>query len=163
MLSIIDQYQRSPLAAFHDSFYREFPHPPEQWEATYDRTPLHQLPACVGWPLQQPNDRLLRPAVIQHITRALMAQGWRPRHIAGLIHSRYARDFGWGDRWYHYDAACRADFYVRIFAGSIVAGYDALIDFNCVSTREKHYCPLEHCHNNLQCWKEQLLARMHHE
>lgn len=155
-LQVIDCYKSSSLAEFHASFYREQHDDPEQWPDTYDKTPLDALPACVRQPLQQPNDWLLKPSVIQHVTRTLMSHNWSPRHIAGLIRSRYERDFGWGERWYRYDATSRADFYVRMFAGAIIAGYDNLIDFNCVSTQEKQFCPVEHCSNNLKELQDRL-------
>ena len=72
--------------------------------------------------------------------RCFLALGWHPRHIAGLIRSRYERDFGWAWRWYFYDATLRADFYTRIFSGLFMTGRDDLIDFNCVSMREKGVC-----------------------
>jgi hypothetical protein len=70
----------------------------------------------------------------------MLALGWHPRHIAGLIRSKYERDFGWGKYWYIYNAGCRADFYVRIFSGLFSTGRDDAVDFNCVSTREKGIC-----------------------
>jgi hypothetical protein len=47
----------------------------------------------------------------------LRRKGWHPRSIAGLIRSKFERDHGWGDYWYRYDAAARADFYVRVLGG----------------------------------------------
>jgi hypothetical protein len=44
--------------------------------------------------------------------------GWHPRHVAGLIRSKFERDYGWGDHWLDYSPAMRADFYVRIFAST---------------------------------------------
>ena len=148
-LEMIDEYARSKLARFHDSFYSEEHESPESWESTYDRTPLKALPDCIRQPLKHPNELLLKPAVIQNVTRAFMAKGWSPRHIAGLIRSKYERDCGWGDKWFRYDATSRADFYVRLFAGQIVTGTDRLTDFNCRSTQEKQYCSDPQCGKNL--------------
>jgi hypothetical protein len=112
--------------------------------------------------LEQPNELLLKPAGIQHIVRVLMAVGWHPRHIGGLIRSKYERNFGWGDYWFVYDAASRADFYVRLFAGQFAAGQDELIDFNCRSTQEKGYCPYSDCTQNLAVYRQKLLAERAH-
>ncbi len=65
---------------------------PDRWPQTYDRTPLDPLPPCARRILTQPNDALLKPAGIRHVVRSLLALGWHPRHIAGLIRSKYERD-----------------------------------------------------------------------
>jgi hypothetical protein len=156
---LLSDYENSRLAEFHQEFYCMEQYPPELWPETYDQIPLQQFPWCVRQPLAEPNDLLLKPVMIQHVVRALMANDWPPRQIAGLIRSRYERDFGWGERWQRYDAPSRADFYVRMFAGAIVSGHDPLIDFNCKSTQEKHYCPAEHCSANLVELRDQLENR----
>jgi hypothetical protein len=140
MNEVIASYLASPLARFHQWFYDQPPHPPEHWPETYDRMPLEYLPACTRQLLEQPNDLLLKPASLQHVTRVLLALGWHPRHIAGMIWSKYQQNEDWGQRWLIYDAANRADFYTRVFAGLIATGCDRLVDFNCVSHKEKGYC-----------------------
>jgi hypothetical protein len=91
--------------------------------------------------LEAPNDLLLKPAGIQLVTRLLLALGWHPRHIAGLIRSRFADPaHGWGVDWSEYEPGTRADFYTRLFAGLWKCGVDQLVDFNCVSTMEKGFC-----------------------
>lgn len=149
MQNLIATYLASPLARFHRKFYSAEHDPPEMWPSTYDRTPLDALTPCTRRLLKQPNEWLLKPGGIQHVVRSLMAVGWHPRHIAGLIRSKYERDFGWGYQWYLYDAASRADFYARLFSGLIAMGRDSLIDFNCRSTQEKGYCPGGECRENL--------------
>jgi len=153
-------YLRSPLAAFHHDFYATQPDPRAAWPTTYDRLDAGTLPNCVAPALQRPNDLLLQPAQLQHVTRALMARGWHPRHIAGLIHSRYAQDHGWGDRWKRFDAQTRAEFDVRVFAGMIATGLDQAVDFNCRSAQEKGLCPVSSCTFDLRCDRERLLARV---
>jgi hypothetical protein len=70
-----------------------------------------------------------------------MAEGWHPRHVAGLIRSKFENpEHGWGVNWGDYEAGTRADFYTRLFAGLWATGVDELVDFNCVSTREKGFC-----------------------
>ncbi|WP_164100829.1 hypothetical protein [Candidatus Laterigemmans baculatus] len=157
---LLERYQSSPLAAFHGRFYSQEQHPPERWPETYDRLDLHELPNCVRDILENPNDRLLKPAGIQLVVRVLMALGWHPRHVAGLIRSKYERDFHWGTRWLRYNAACRADAYTRLFAGQIATGADSLIDFNCVSNREKGYCGHHNCEHNLADYRDLLLSRI---
>jgi hypothetical protein len=50
------------------------------------------------------------------VVEALLDRGWHPRHIAGLIRSKFERDHGWGGQWREYSPAMRADFYARIFS-----------------------------------------------
>jgi hypothetical protein len=138
---LLTAYRGSSLADFHAWFYRTEPHPPAKWPATYDAIDLQALPACAAHLLTHPNDRLLRPVGIRHLTRVLMALNWHPRHIAGLVRSRYERDHGWGDLWFTYDATSRAEFYVRLFAGHIVVGADDLHDFTCKAVRRLGFCP----------------------
>jgi hypothetical protein len=138
---LLEQYLASRLRRFHEYFYAARHDPRERWPQTYDHTPLEALPNCVRNLLEWPNDRLLKPAGVQLVTRCLLAQGWHPRHIAGLIFSKFDNPaHGWGVRWGDYEAATRADFYTRLFAGQHLTGLDQLVDFNCTSTREKGFC-----------------------
>lgn len=151
-------YLPSRLAAFHRDYFAVTPHPPDAWPETYDRFDSKTVAPCVAWPLEQPNDLLLQPARLQNLTRGLMAEGWQPRHIAGLVHSRYARDYGWGVRWSRQDAKTRAEFDVRVFAGLVATGLDTAIDFNCVSAQEKGICPHDpNCHRDLRLERVKLL------
>ena len=160
MLGLIEAYSQSQLAQFHDSFYREQHDPPETWVNTYDQASVESLPRCIRDAIEFPNDLLLKPAAIQNVVRAFMSLGWSPRHIAGLIRSKYERDYDWGDKWYRYDATSRADFYVRLFAGQILTGVDILIDFNCQSNQEKQYCPDSQCSQNLVDLQSNLRQRV---
>lgn len=163
MEHLIERYSSSPLAKFHDWFYAQEHEPPHLWPQTYDRTPLEPLPPCVRHILLHPNDLLLQPAGIRQVVRAMLALGWHPRHIAGLIRSKYERDYGWGREWYHYDAATRADFYTRVFTGLVVTNRDELIDFNCLSTKEKKFCFHPDYWCNLEEFKKSLVERIDHE
>jgi hypothetical protein len=158
MARLIADYAISNIAEFHNFFYSQDQHEPEHWHETYDRLPLETLPACARMTLQQPNDLLLKPARIRQLTRIMLALGWHPRHIAGLIHSKYAQPFGW-TQFDGYDRATRADFYTRIFAGLFVTGRDDLVDFNCVSAQEQRVCPFSNCGFNLLDFKESALTR----
>src|SRR5262249_24773494 len=115
------------------------------------------LPECVKGPLLAPNDRLLQPTVIQHVTRVLMAEGISPHEIASLIQSRYAEDFGWDPRWVRLDAQTRAEFDVRAFAGLVLTGLDQGIDFNCRSAQEKGICPGHPCLLDLRANRQVLI------
>ena len=84
------------------------------------------------------------------MVRVLLAQGWHPRHIAGLIRSKYERPFGWLADFHFHDAAMRAEVYTRFFAGLIAVGNDQMVDFNCTSTQEKLLCPGTGCPWNLE-------------
>ncbi len=162
MAGLIADYADSKVAEFHEWFYAQEQHGPERWSETYDQFPLEVLPACVRMILEQPNDLLLRPARIRQLVRVMLALGWHPRHIAGLIHSKYARPFGW-TQFRGYDRATRADFYTRIFAGLFVTGRDDLVDFNCVSAQEQKICPFLNCGYNLVDFKQSALNRRAHD
>jgi len=138
---LLNDYLGSHLRRFHEFFYSTRHDPKERWAETYDRTPLGAAPSCVRHVLEYPNDLLLKPAGMQLVTRYLLSEGWHPRHIAGLIRSKFENpSFGWSIDWNDYEPSTRADFYTRIFAGLFFTGLDQLIDFNCTSTREKGFC-----------------------
>ena len=162
MAKLITAYEKSSVAEFHNWFYAQEQHEPKRWKETYDLFPMDILPACVRVALEQPNDMLLRPAYIRRLVRAMLALGWHPRHIAGLIHSKYARPFGW-TQFKGYDRATRADFYTRIFAGSFVTGVDDLVDLNCVSAREQKICSFTDCGFNLIDFRQSALNRRAHD
>ena len=162
MQKLIDDYEKSSVAKFHAWFYSQEPHPPDQWPETYDQLPLEILPECVRGILEQPNDALLRPASIRRLARVMLALGWHPRHIAGLITSKYAQPFGW-TQFEGCDPATRADFYTRVFAGLFTTGRDDLVDFNCVSAQEQKTCPFSNCGFNLLNFRESALNRRAHD
>jgi hypothetical protein len=159
---LLSEYQKSKLAKFHALFYSQEQHPAERWPETYDQTPLKMLPACARVALEQPNDLLLRPAFIRRLVRVMLALGWHPRHIAGLICSKYQRDFDW-TQFVDVDPAARADFYTRIFSGLFAAGTDDLVDFNCASAQEQGTCTFSNCGYNLLNFKESALERRAHD
>jgi hypothetical protein len=159
---LLADYERSKLAKFHRAFYSQEQHPAERWPETYDRLPLEILPTCARTALEQPNDLLLRPAFIRRVIRVLLALGWHPRHIAGLIYSKYQRDFGW-TQFVDVDPVMRADFYVRVFSGLFATGDDDLMDFNCVSAQEQQTCTSAHCGFNLADFRESALTRRAHD
>jgi hypothetical protein len=157
--NLLNAYLSSELAQFHSDFYAEEPYPPQKWAETYDRIDMNQLPACVQFLLQNPNDLLLRPSGIRRAVITLLSLGWHPRHIAGLIQSRFEHDFGWKNYWKSYDPATRAEFFTRVFAGLILAGYDDLVDFNCCSTKEQKICFQPKCQDSLERFRMSLLNR----
>lgn len=114
---LLHHYLGSELKAFHDFFHSARHDDPRRWPETYDHTPLDALPAGAREALRHPNDLLLRPVGMKRVTEALLDRGWHPRHIAGLIRSKFDRDYGWGAEWKDYSPALRADYYTRIFAG----------------------------------------------
>jgi len=155
---LLADYEKSQLARFHRLFYSQEQHPAELWPQTYDRLPLEILPACARTALEQPNDLLLRPAFIRRLVLVLLALGWHPRHIAGLIYSKYQHDFGW-TQFIDVDPATRADFYSRVFSGLFATGTDNLEDFNCVSAQEQMTCTDPRCGFNLADFRESALKR----
>jgi hypothetical protein len=161
MERLLDEYLRSPLSEIHADFYSVAPLAPDARPDIYDTIDVRALPACVAWPLVNPNDALLKPTIVQHLTRALLSRGWHPRHIAGLVASKFARErYGWGDRWTRMDPARRADYDVRVFFTLLAAGVDEAIDFNCVSAQEKRLCPRGICGHDLRDDRTWLLQRI---
>ena len=159
---LLRDYQQSELARFHAFFYEQEQHPPDIWPITYDNFSLDLLPACARVALEQPNDLLLRPAFIRRVVRVLLAMGWHPRHIAGLICSKFRRDFGW-TQFTDVDPATRADFYTRVFSGLFMARTDDLVDFNCVSAQEQGTCTFSNCGFNLAQFRHSALERRAHD
>lgn len=159
---LIDRYEASELSAFHHLFYEQEHHPPEDWPSTYDAFDSSVLPPCARRILAEPNDLLMKPAAIELIVRCMLSLGWHPRHIAGLIRSRYERDYGWGDHWMVHDAAARADFYTRVFAGLFWTGRDDLVDFNARSIREKKLGLDPADPGRIDALRRSLLERRHH-
>jgi hypothetical protein len=157
--NLLNSYLASELAQFHCDFYAEEPDPPERWPETYDRMDLSQLAPCIQFLLENPNDLLLRPSSLRRVVLTLLSLGWHPRHISGLIQSRFEHGFGDRNNWNHYDPAIRAEFFTRAFAGLVIAGYDDLIDFNCCSTQEQKICSQSNCRDNLERFRTSLLNR----
>lgn len=119
--SLIRHYRGSALRRFHEYFFSSMHDAPERWVSTYDRAPLGGLPVEARNALMFPNDLLLKPTGIRSVTECLLDRGWHPRHIAGLIRSKFERDYGWGHQWREYSPAMRADFYVRIFSSAKIS------------------------------------------
>jgi hypothetical protein len=152
---LLQHYRRSALAAFHRRFLNEVAaRRPADLEPS-----LPTLPGCGLEPLVTPNDLLLQPAHLQHVTRLLLVRGWTASRIAALVQSCYEADHAWGDRWRRLHAPTRAAFDVRVFAGMVEAGLDTLTDFNCVSAQEKDLCPGGVCPYNLLDDRDRLQAR----
>jgi hypothetical protein len=158
--NLLTEYESSELRRFHRDFRAITPHAPAAWADTYDRIEEGGLPPCVGTSIRHPNDALLKPTVLQHVTRFLMAEGWHPRHIAGLVWSKYAREYAWGERWHRLDPAARAEFDVRVFSGLVAMRLDEAVDFNCVSAQEKGLCPGISCTHDLRVDRRRLLRQV---
>lgn len=139
--NLLDSYRRSRLPDFHRHFYgRGHPEPSPAWSAE-TAAAIRELPPCGRHVLEFPNDLLLKPSGMQLITRCLLARGWHPRHIAGLIASVFLDPaHQWRHQWDDYDPVMRAEFYVRLFAGEIDQRLERGVDFNCTSQQEKQFC-----------------------
>jgi hypothetical protein len=163
MEGLIDGYLNSPLKKIHEWFYTESARPTKHWRERYGDSFTSALPLCVRYDSDHPNDLLLRPAQIRRLTRALLALGWHPRHIAGLLQEKFEGNHGWGDQWKGYSPALRADFYTRMFAGLALCEGGRLIDFNCHSAKEERLCATANCPFNLEQYKYSLLNRRKYE
>ncbi len=153
-ISLIKEYKKSGLYKIHKDFDKVEPEKPADWGKTYDLFDLNSIPECVRYCLLFPNDHLLKPTNLQNLTRVLMFKGWHPKHIAGLVTSKFSRPFyNWHENWEKYDPATRANFYIRIFSDLLLTGIDEEIDLNCISTKEKGFCLREWCGWNLSDFK----------
>jgi hypothetical protein len=159
MDNLLDAYQNSPLHAVHSRFYGELE---RLASLPAPSCPIAGTPHCLQTILEHPNDILLKPAALQHVVRVLMSLGWQAASIAQLISAVYSEDYEWGGIWTRLDPSNRAIFYTRLFAGMICTGADKLIDFNCVSHREKGYCTAQECHSNLAVYREKLIEMRRH-
>jgi len=151
---LLDRYASSRLARFH----RTFDDPSAA--TALPKLDRASMPPCVSPALDVPNDLLLKPEHIQHLTRWLASRGWRARQIAELVCSIYKEDHGWGAGWAQRDARTRAEFDVRVFGGMIATGLDRMIDFNCVSAQEKSICPMVGCPHDLRLDRERALTQV---
>ena len=158
MENLLDEYQSSALAAFHERFHSEL-RKRTSAPADDDAMPIPEEPGCLRWLFEHPNDWLLKPAALQHIVRVLTALDWSPVSICQVIGAAYSREGDWGNVWNRLDPGARAMFYTRLFTGMIAMGTDTLIDFNCVSHREKGYCMAPECPSNLAEYRDMLLER----
>jgi hypothetical protein len=163
MIKLMKEYKASSLADFHQWFYSQEAENPDNWPQSYDQLSLDMFPPCIQYILQNPHELLLQPEAIRQITAVFLAVGWHPRHIAGYIRSKYERDHGWGDLWYKYNAAKRAEFYTRIYTGQIVTGRDDLIDLNCVCAKEKEICFHDTSKCELNNFQQSILKRRSHD
>jgi hypothetical protein len=143
-------YADSVLAWFHRRFDEEPSMGPPAAADVYARIPSADLPLCVRRALEAPNPGLLVPTALRAVALVLWGRGWHPRHIADLVRSRYEADHGWGDLWARYEPSARADFYVRLFAGAVVAGLDHARDFTCHSQQLRGGCPGGECGHELK-------------
>ncbi len=159
---LIKSYRASQLAQIHAWYYSQEHEPPERWPLSYDATDLNILPPSARKILEEPNDLLLKPGCLRHLVRVFLALGWHPRHIAGLVRSKFERDYGWGNEWFCYDAATRADFYCRLFTGLIVSGRDDLSDFSCPPVDQLRGAAHE-WNENFEPFKDSLRRRIQHD
>lgn len=165
--NLLLEYKKSILHAFHQEYDATEQDDPSTWAQGYDRFDLTSIPPCAAHPISCPNPLLLQPTNLRTVVGVLMAIGWHPKHIAGLIYSKYARHFGWEVNFTRYDANRWANVWGRIYAGMIVTGVDGLLDFNCISQQEKgeswmgmKYCPSPNCGYNLADYRRALERRL---
>lgn len=148
--TLIGEYRAGKLYEFHQSFDSRVFTCRDDYCNLIHQLDLNALPPCVRHCLEQPNPHLLRPTNLQSLVRVLTSWGWHPRDIAGLVWSKYENPgYHWDEDWTRYDAASRANFYVRMFAGMLATGLDQKKDFNCISQQEKGYCWQPWCGYNL--------------
>ncbi|HYG65729.1 MAG TPA: hypothetical protein VEL74_24305 [Thermoanaerobaculia bacterium] len=162
MERLVDYYRASALSQFHTWFYSQEPAPPPELDETSALLELERLPPCARTILSCPGGLLSASSGVERVTRVLLSFGWHPRHIAGLVRSRYERTGPWGEGWNARDPGSLADFYVRLFSGLFFVGTDDLVSFNCQSARESGFCFHPVCSCNLLDYRGPLLERRAH-
>jgi hypothetical protein len=156
LIRLLDEYRASKLAVFHRQYFADCLENDND-DRTIDPA---AFPPCIVRPLNEPNDRMLQPAFIQQVARALIAHGWTTARIARLVYRLYVSDASWGEHWARRDRWTRATFDVGVFAALLHVGLDEGVDFNCVSAREKGLCPGIGCAFNLADLRDSMLARL---
>jgi hypothetical protein len=151
---LLNAYVKSGLYAFHVNFDQTQEDKPTGWSESYDKFDLRNVPPCVAEIIQHPNPALLQPQHLQTLVRVLTGKTWwHPKHVAGLIRSKYERDHRWTYNWGRYDANTHACGWTRIYGGMLSTGVDARIDQNCVSHQERGLCTGSNCGYNLGDYK----------
>jgi len=160
---LLHDYWNSALYAFHQDFDAVQQDDASTWCQGYDLFELYSIPPCVAQALRYPNPLLLQPTNLQLVVRTLLALGWHSKHIAGLITSKYMRDYGWEVNFMRYDANRWANVWVRMYAGLVWCGTDDLYDLDCASQKNRgeawmgiRYCPHPGCGFDLSEYKRQL-------
>ncbi len=145
--NLLEEYFSSVLSVFHNEFDSVYHEPYWKGYTWYSSIDWYSIvPPCVAEPLTNASsDKLLNPAYIQLITRVLMAKGFHPKHIAGILSMKYVAFGGWDK----YDQSTRANGWVRSYAGQILCLIDSLDELNCVSVQENGMCNCSGgpCHN----------------
>ncbi len=150
-LLLLEEYLHSDLCKFHLDFDKTEQDRPEEWYKTYDRFNLSEVPPCVARAVANPNPALLQPTQVQTLVRTLTGKRWwHPKHVAGLIRSKYERDHHWSINWKKQDANRHANVWIRFYGGLLAMGLDKRIDQNCVSHQEKGLCFARFCGYNLR-------------
>ena len=150
---LLSRYRNSALSRCHRHYYATEPHPPECWAKTYDRIQPSQLPACVLQLLKQDAQPLAQWVAVKHFTRSLLALGWHPRHIAGILWSRWSRELPG----MFADPLRQADHVVRCCVSFLLRKLDKLSDFDCNSVISAGLCPPNpSCPVDLETLRQQL-------
>ncbi len=160
---LMTDYESSPLYGFHKEYDSIVQDECSRWLWGYNRFDLDSIPPCAAMALKNPNPMLLQPTHLRTIVRVLMAAGWHPKHIAGLIYSKYVCDFKWEVDFRRYDANRWANVWVRNFAGMILCRVDSCEDMNCPAQQKKgeswagmDFCPSGECRFSLEHYRDLL-------
>ena len=141
--SLLRDYDRSPLAAFH----AEMDHAP--LAADWAQSPAglfdpESASPCANAVLRYPVPRLLEPRHLRTVALTLWSVGWHPRSIAALVRSRYDEPHDWGTHWQRHDPAGTAAFYVGLYCAAAACGLDDGL-FTCETQARHALCPAGGC------------------
>ena len=138
---VIDNIVDSPLGSFFEYFDCEHHNHHWDWDSTYfNPTVLDDLPPCVCHSLAYPEPHLLKPTNLQRLVRVLDSMGWHPKHIGGLIFSRYT-SMSWG----YYNAEKRANYWAEQYAAPIFDGTDDKRYMSCIEEQQRNFCIQPFC------------------
>lgn len=138
---VMDDIQAGALGAFFAHMDSQEHNYEWDWGHTYWAPEvLEGLPPCARVALEHPDPLLLTPTHLQRLVRILDAQGWHPKHIGGLLYSRY-KNIGWG----HYNPEKRANYWVEQYCGPIHDGTDDKRYMSCEEEQLRGSCPQPFC------------------
>ncbi len=142
----LKSYRSSRLYRFHRHYYGQAPYPPEAWPSTYARLPADDFPECLKALLCGQPNWLEHWDGARLFVRGLLALGWHPRHLAGILHWRWCSRDGHSSK----SRQEMADHLVRCLSALVLLGKDRLVRFDCDAVRSLGACPPSaHCRTTL--------------
>ncbi len=138
--TLLMDYENGAVARFHHEFDSGPAELSSSWPTRQDEFEVADLPACMSTPFANPNPLLLRPSCLRSVALGMLGLGESPRAIADAVSVVYREEHGWQPPFSHYDAARRANFYVRVLCGALADGLDSAAQFSCATQATRNLC-----------------------